>query len=177
MAKFDWIKHLLIEWKLLEYFLAKQEIMQLEKDNKVRECFKCKKDKQLKEFKWESKYCNECIILKKEESIIKNKQKNKKYLNSNKGKLYKKNKNQRYRSRKLWTDDWSITTKYINELFAKQKWLCIICNIELINIEYHLDHIYPLSKWWEHTKNNIQFLCRKCNILKSNKVDYGLKTT
>jgi len=177
MSKFDKIKYLLIEWKLLEYFIAKQEIIQLEKDSKTRECYKCTEDKQLKNFKWESKYCKKCIILKKEEAIIKTKEKNKKYLQSNKWKLYKKNKNQRYRSRKKWTDDWSINTEYLNKLFENQKGLCNICYIELEWIEYHLDHIYPLSKWWVHTKSNIQFLCRKCNILKSNKLDYGLKTT
>jgi 5-methylcytosine-specific restriction endonuclease McrA len=38
------------------------------------------------------------------------------------------------------------------------------------SINYQIDHIIPVSKWWLHTSKNIQLLCRYCNNVKSNKI-------
>lgn len=46
-----------------------------------------------------------------------------------------------------------------------QKWICPVCDID-ITYKYHLDHIYPLCKWWEHSIYNIQLLCPECNMSK-----------
>lgn len=162
--------HLLKEWLLQEYLKNKEEYLKQKEIKKQRKCNRCGKYKYIWEFTWLSKYCNNCIKEKKKEWIIKRKQSINKYLSSNKWKLYKKNKDNNYRWKKKSTSDWSINSKYLQELFKKQEWKCNICWIELLWIEYHLDHIYPLSKWWEHKKDNIQFLCRQCNILKSNKI-------
>lgn len=35
---------------------------------------------------------------------------------------------------------------------------------------YHIDHIYPLSKGGRHEDSNIQLLCPRCNLTKSNKI-------
>ena len=50
------------------------------------------------------------------------------------------------------------------------EWKCKICNCNLKECEYHLDHIIPLSKWWLHTILNVQRLCQKCNIVKQDKI-------
>jgi 5-methylcytosine-specific restriction endonuclease McrA len=35
---------------------------------------------------------------------------------------------------------------------------------------YHVDHIHPLSRGGTHTDENIQLLCPRCNLKKSNKL-------
>jgi 5-methylcytosine-specific restriction endonuclease McrA len=45
--------------------------------------------------------------------------------------------------------------------------MCNYCLKDIILREdRHLDHIFPLSKWWLHTINNLQWLCVKCNLSK-----------
>lgn len=65
-------------------------------------------------------------------------------------------------------------------VFNSCGWSCaccrVLCPIEL-NGGYtddapELDHITPISKGGDHIISNLQLLCRKCNSLKGNKVDY-----
>lgn len=42
---------------------------------------------------------------------------------------------------------------------------CVICKS---NERLSIDHIIPITKGGENKENNIQVLCLKCNILKSN---------
>ena len=74
------------------------------------------------------------------------------------------------RSKINGTDDKTITAKTTLQLLDKQEWKCKICNCNLKECEYHLDHIIPLSKWWLHTILNVQRLCQKCNIVKQDKI-------
>ena len=76
------------------------------------------------------------------------------------------------------TDDWTINYKNTQSLLKKQNNKCNMCWCEL-NLSYwitrkidwkHIDHIIPLSKWWRHSIDNIQWLCYKCNMSKSNKL-------
>lgn len=67
--------------------------------------------------------------------------------------------------------DWTINTKSLKELMKNQNSECVMCKCELdIEIKYsvHLDHIIPISKWWLNTIWNVQYLCSKCNLSKSN---------
>jgi len=76
------------------------------------------------------------------------------------------------------TDDWTININSITILLQKQNNKCNICWCKL-SLSYwitriidwkHIDHIVPLSKWWRHSIDNIQWLCYKCNLSKSNKL-------
>ncbi len=43
---------------------------------------------------------------------------------------------------------------------------CVVCNTRE---KLTIDHILPITKGGKNEENNIQVLCMKCNILKSNK--------
>ena len=70
------------------------------------------------------------------------------------------------------TYDWSININSLNDILIKQNYQCNICKCDLNKNIKHIDHIKPLSKWWQHTILNIQYLCKKCNLVKSNKYEY-----
>lgn len=59
--------------------------------------------------------------------------------------------------------------------FERDNWICQLCGCDVDLIKptnkdnyAHLDHIIPLSKGGQHITNNVQTLCRKCNINKAN---------
>lgn len=55
---------------------------------------------------------------------------------------------------------------YVKVLFRLQLGKCAICRIS-IKSGYHVDHIKPISKGGTNGKDNIQLLCRTCNLTKS----------
>ena len=68
------------------------------------------------------------------------------------------------------TSDWTVTIEATQKIFNNQWWVCKYCWLDLISHKKHLDHIIPLSKWWLHSIYNLQRLCVKCNLKKSNKI-------
>ena len=75
------------------------------------------------------------------------------------------------RALKLSTSDWTINIEATTELLDKQWWVCNYCGIDIIDrTSRHLDHIYPLSKWGTHSIDNVQWLCCKCNLIKSDNI-------
>ena len=78
------------------------------------------------------------------------------------------------RALKRTTEDWSITIDSTTEMLDNQWWVCNYCWIDIMDRrERHLDHIYPLSKWWTHTLDNVQWLCCSCNMEKWDKIESG----
>lgn len=73
---------------------------------------------------------------------------------------------QKRRALKVTTDDWTITTESKKELMSLQCNTCNECWCCLIENNYHLDHIIPISKWWIHSIHNVQYLCAWCNLSK-----------
>jgi hypothetical protein len=55
------------------------------------------------------------------------------------------------------------------EVFEKQKGVCPICEGTFALEAMQGDHIVPWSKGGKSTTDNLQMLCRKCNLGKSNK--------
>ena len=64
------------------------------------------------------------------------------------------------------TADDTVTKENIEKLLIEQNNKCVLCKVKLE--KYHIDHKIPLSKGGKHTIKNIQLLCPKCNVLKSN---------
>lgn len=69
------------------------------------------------------------------------------------------------------TCDNTINYKLIINLLKQQNYKCNYCWKDILkHNSRHLDHIYPLSKWWIHSIKNVQWLCCKCNLEKYNKI-------
>ncbi len=64
----------------------------------------------------------------------------------------------------------------INKQIKNQDNICPICNNTLyIGDEVHVDHIIPLIKKGEDSKNNMQIVHSSCNFEKGGKLDYKIK--
>lgn len=61
-----------------------------------------------------------------------------------------------------------ITPGWIPKLLELQRWTCIVCNKDL-RLGYHIDHIEPIVRGGENSDYNLQALCPKCNLEKSDK--------
>lgn len=72
--------------------------------------------------------------------------------------------NQKRRAQKIGADG-SISKELKSKLEILQKGKCACCKKKLGG-DFHMDHIYPLSKGGSHSDNNIQLLCAVCNLQK-----------
>ena len=55
------------------------------------------------------------------------------------------------------------------EIIHRDKWTCYLCGAKLKYDEIHLDHLVPLSRGGENTKENLAVACAECNIAKGNR--------
>lgn len=55
----------------------------------------------------------------------------------------------------------------IDLLWKAQSGLCRLCSADMVVVNYHLDHIVPLSKGGRNTDINMQLLCPSCNRSKN----------
>ena len=155
-------------------------------------CTKCNQELSLSSFdkdkqkaSWYRRICKSC---RKKESNIYYKKNSHKILSKNKeryfnnkdtyNKWYKNyQKSEKYKAARSYnylrikeTDDWSINYESLNSLKLKQDNKCAICSCDLLwsgTNKAELDHIYPVSKWWEHIISNVQWTCRLCNRKKN----------
>lgn len=61
-----------------------------------------------------------------------------------------------------------IDFTFIPVLYKRQKARCIACRMKL-GRSYHIDHIIPISKGGTNKNENLQLLCRRCNLSKGQK--------
>ncbi|WP_425128151.1 HNH endonuclease [Burkholderia pseudomallei] len=62
----------------------------------------------------------------------------------------------------------TFTKSDIDEIFRRQKGKCAWCGASIKN-GFHRDHRVPLAKGGSNDRSNIDLLCPKCNVRKSNK--------
>jgi 5-methylcytosine-specific restriction endonuclease McrA len=61
-----------------------------------------------------------------------------------------------------------LSPSIVDRLKKSQRGMCVICMARL-NKSFHIDHIIPIAKGGSNTDDNVQLLCPKCNISKSDK--------
>lgn len=61
----------------------------------------------------------------------------------------------------------NLSKGIVKTLMEKQNGLCACCGAPLV--EYHIDHIRPVSKGGTNTDDNVQLLTPTCNMRKSDK--------
>lgn len=61
------------------------------------------------------------------------------------------------------------STEDVKKLLIAQKSNCIYCKKDITN-NFHVDHIFPLSKGGGNGPENIQLLCKSCNLSKHAKL-------
>lgn len=87
---------------------------------------------------------------------------------------YQKNKDQYYlrsaarRARKLGAGG-NLTRGIRKRLFASQNGRCVYCGV-VLGTSPHLDHIVPLVRGGAHSDDNVQLLCKPCNLSKGAKM-------
>lgn len=72
------------------------------------------------------------------------------------------------RRAKIKQADGVITKSVVLKLLKLQRGKCAVCKCEASG-NYHIDHIYPLSKGGSNVIENLQLLCPACNLSKSAK--------
>lgn len=103
----------------------------------------------------------------KNKNIIKRRMR--RWLKTEQGRLLHRLSNLKRKRNLKETSDGSITGNAIRGLFVGQNGLCSHCHTD-IHIDYHIDHIIPISKGGEHKIENIQLLCPTCNLRKGNRI-------
>lgn len=61
----------------------------------------------------------------------------------------------------------NLFTRDLRKTMLTESSFCIVCKSKE---KLHLDHIIPITKGGRNEVSNIQLLCSKCNISKSNKI-------
>lgn len=91
-----------------------------------------------------------------------------KWLKTEAGRLWDTRRKHNRRARKKEIKREPISSKWLRDLWNNTK-TCIICETELENHKKypngkHLDHIVPIYKGGSHTKDNLRYICAKCNV-------------
>lgn len=93
-----------------------------------------------------------------------NKVSRKKYSKTDKGLITSKNGKAK---RRALEKNGKVTLTEWNAVLFKNDYRCVKCKTDK---KIEMDHIIPLSKGGNHSKDNIQPLCRSCNASKGNKI-------
>jgi 5-methylcytosine-specific restriction endonuclease McrA len=94
----------------------------------------------------------------------------KKYRQTERGKIYYrlKNQNRNYRKKYNTTPGDRLTTtqiEYLTEIYTH----CAYCDTPLTPDNTHIEHIQPLSKGGAHSIDNVVLACKNCNLSKGAK--------
>ena len=65
-----------------------------------------------------------------------------------------------------------VSNKMRFSIYERDGYRCRHCGKKQEMNDLEIDHIFPISKGGKSTYDNIQTLCRRCNKLKGNSIDY-----
>lgn len=85
----------------------------------------------------------------------------KNYKKENPEKVRASKRNYKYK-RKLWMKESDITTSFLLSLREATEYCCV-CGKKLTDKNAQLDHILPLNAGGTHTRDNVRYICGKCN--------------
>ena len=63
----------------------------------------------------------------------------------------------------------------LQQLIDKQGGKCPSCRATAGQVEFHRDHIIPMKRGGAHSANNVQALCKPCNLSKGDKMPWEWK--
>ena len=145
-----------------------------------KKCTKCNKIKHLDLFKKQKQrpdgicsWCKEChkkdVVKYFKNNRDKANKNNRKYEKTEKGKLTKR-RNKLIRIERERNQIKTLTKEQWHLILKEQLYRCNICNREFNDsLKPNKDHIIPLCKGGNYTKENIQALCSTCNGKKGSK--------
>jgi hypothetical protein len=62
----------------------------------------------------------------------------------------------------------AIARSVRHEIFVRDNYRCLECGATNKDTTLHIDHIIPISQGGSNDKDNLQTLCKKCNLSKNN---------
>lgn len=72
--------------------------------------------------------------------------------------------------RRSYGNEFNIKESDLLKKYNFQDGACVYCGSDL-GINFHLDHIQPISRNGDNSLKNLQLLCPTCNLSKNNKTD------
>jgi 5-methylcytosine-specific restriction endonuclease McrA len=73
------------------------------------------------------------------------------------------------RKAKIRKDGGKLSAGLFDKLFHDQNGECVYCRVNLTKDITHMDHIMPIKLGGSNTDDNIQLLCKTCNLQKTDK--------
>lgn len=79
-----------------------------------------------------------------------------------------------YRDREIWdaicrVERGKVSNRMRFSIYARDGYMCCRCGASSHRTQLEIDHIIPISKGGKSTPDNLQTLCRRCNVEKGNK--------
>lgn len=71
------------------------------------------------------------------------------------------------RRAKRWGQPGRLSAEELHEIYTEQGKQCQKCESKY---DLTFDHVIPYSEGGEHTRNNLQLLCRRCNSAKGSQI-------
>ena len=81
-----------------------------------------------------------------------------------------------YNDREIWNSICRVERGFISNkmrfsIYQRDGYRCQKCGMSEKYVQLEIDHVIPISKGGKSTYSNLQTLCHKCNVEKSNRLN------